>query len=116
MKMPPKPVGLYVAAVLGAAYAMFVALAGVSQQEPVVLVHGIIGLSLYASLALFAPVIVRTGNPRLWILIIALSAILLAVASAAVTSLIGYSPAAISLIVSGIRGYQAQRSHDSTST
>ena len=109
-----RPIDLYIASILGAGYAFLVALIGATAQEPILLAHGLIGLLLYASVALFAQAIAETANPRRWILLIILLAVILAFASAAVTSLIGYSPAVIALVVACIRGLRSERTDDPT--
>lgn len=109
-----RPIDLYVASILGAGYAFLVALIGATEQSLLLLVHGIIGLLLYASVALFAQAIAETANPRRWILGIILLAVILAFASVSVTSLIGYSPAVIALVVSCIRGLRSSRMDDPT--
>ncbi len=112
--MRTRRVGLYIASILGAGWAFLLALIGATDQDLLLLAHGIIGLAFYASVALFAEVIGRTPYPRLWILLVVFLAVVLAFSSFSVTSLIGYSPAVIALGVSWILGLRSTRRDDPT--
>jgi hypothetical protein len=95
--------GLYVASVLGAAFAAFVGLVGISQQSPVVIGQCIFGLTLFAAIAVFAPNVSGARLPRVWVLL--MTTLALAVAAAGgVTGLLGYGPAIATLTVVLIRG------------
>lgn len=93
-------VSLYIAAVLGGSYAVLVMVIGASNQNLFIGAHGTLGLLFFATVAICAPNIARARHPRLWISLILLLTLLLALTSLSVTSLIGYSPAIIALVVS----------------
>jgi drug/metabolite transporter (DMT)-like permease len=104
-----RPTALYVAAALGGSYSVVAALIGAANQNLFILAHGTLGLLLYATVAARAPVFARTRHPRLWISLILALTILLALSSLSVTSLIGYTPAGIVLVVSAILGTGNER-------
>jgi hypothetical protein len=75
-----------------------VGLIGISQQEAVVIGYSVVGLTLFAAVALFAPNISRAKHRRAWILLITALALIVATPGG-VTALVGLSPAIVTLAV-----------------
>jgi hypothetical protein len=90
--------GLYIAAVLGAAFATFVGLIGISQHDAVVIGQSVVGLCLFGAVALLTSTISTAKYRRAWIVLIAALTLVVA-AGGGVTGLLGYSPAIATLAV-----------------